>query len=203
MIIILNSLSRWSFWQLLYNIIYRAQIYCMYPYVPYRRPSLKSNKDEHAEKLSQEAYRLYRTVQSIIHTKEPDLVQHLTPCYSTLFEKNSNSSVSVWENLTSLFSIFFFVFSLLLSCFIWLAYSPWLLLFPVFVSSTPMFPSYLYRSLPKSLLLNNYSSSCTFLIVLLQYYVLTIRWFQTFSSSSTVWHFHDQYAYLYHFNSIS
>ncbi|XP_025421619.1 uncharacterized protein LOC112691549 isoform X2 [Sipha flava] len=57
-----------------------------------RRLSLKSNKEEYAEKLSLEAFRLYRTVQSIIHTKEPDLVQHLTPCYSTLFEKNSNSS---------------------------------------------------------------------------------------------------------------
>lgn len=59
-----------------------------------RRLSLKSNnREDHTEKLSQEAYRLYRTVQSIIHTKEPDLVQHLTPCYSTLFEKNSNSSI--------------------------------------------------------------------------------------------------------------
>lgn len=59
-----------------------------------RRLSLKGGKDECAEKLSLEAYRLYRTVQSIIQTKEPDLVQHLTPCYSSLFEKNSNSSVS-------------------------------------------------------------------------------------------------------------
>lgn len=63
--------------------------------VQYRRPPLKSSREEYAEKLSLEAYRLYRTVQSIIHTKEPDLVQHLTPHYSTLFEKNSNSSVSV------------------------------------------------------------------------------------------------------------
>lgn len=69
---------------------------------------MKSNKDEHAEKLSQEAYRLYRTVQSIIHTKEPDLVQHLTPCYSTLFDKNSNSSVSVQE--LNLVIFFFFTF---------------------------------------------------------------------------------------------
>lgn len=59
-----------------------------------RRLSLKSNREEYAEKLSQEAYRLYRTVQSLTHTKEPDLVQNLTPYYSTLFEKNSSSSVS-------------------------------------------------------------------------------------------------------------
>ncbi|XP_025193738.1 uncharacterized protein LOC112593531 isoform X2 [Melanaphis sacchari] len=64
-----------------------------------RRPSLKSNRGEYTEKLSLEAYRLYRTVQSIIHTKEPDLVQHLTPCYSTLFEKNSNSSLCSCDSL--------------------------------------------------------------------------------------------------------
>ncbi|XP_022167685.1 uncharacterized protein LOC111031879 isoform X2 [Myzus persicae] len=63
------------------------------------RPSLKSNRGEYTEKLSLEAYRLYRTVQSIIHTKEPDLVQHLTPCYSTLFEKNSNSSLCSCDSL--------------------------------------------------------------------------------------------------------
>ncbi|VVC39703.1 Hypothetical protein CINCED_3A009278 [Cinara cedri] len=67
--------------------------------VKHRRPPLKSGREEYTEKLSQEAYRLYRTVQSIIHTKEPDLVQHLTPCYSTLFEKNSNSSLCSCDSL--------------------------------------------------------------------------------------------------------
>ncbi|XP_050539774.1 uncharacterized protein LOC126904633 [Daktulosphaira vitifoliae] len=64
-----------------------------------RRFSLKSSREEHTEKLSLEAYRLYRTVQSIIQTKEPDLVQHLQPCYSSLFDKNSNLSTCSCDSL--------------------------------------------------------------------------------------------------------
>lgn len=81
---------------------------------------MKSNKGEYTEKLSLEAFRLYRTVQSIIHTKEPDLVQHLTPCYSTLFEKNSNSSVSAclsFENKIVLFSSIHKIIIKIINCY--------------------------------------------------------------------------------------
>jgi hypothetical protein len=85
-------------------------------FLPCRRLSLKSNKEEYAEKLSLEAFRLYRTVQSIIHTKEPDLVQHLTPCYSTLFEKNSNSSVSACWSLECNLVLFSHVRVTIINC---------------------------------------------------------------------------------------
>ncbi|XP_050421873.1 uncharacterized protein LOC126834172 [Adelges cooleyi] len=64
-----------------------------------RRPSLKSSQEEYTEKLSSEAYRLHRTVQSIIQTKEPDLVQHLQPYYNNVFDKNSNSSICSCDSL--------------------------------------------------------------------------------------------------------
>lgn len=56
------------------------------------------------EKLSQEAFRLFRTVQSLLGTREPDLAQRLTPvpgACSDIVRGDSRNSTWVCINIIS------------------------------------------------------------------------------------------------------
>ncbi|XKL60865.1 hypothetical protein PGB90_007922 [Kerria lacca] len=45
------------------------------------------------EKLSQESFRFYRTVQSLLNTREPDLIHRLTPAVSEVMIPDSNEKI--------------------------------------------------------------------------------------------------------------
>nr|XP_018914392.1 PREDICTED: uncharacterized protein LOC109042212 isoform X1 [Bemisia tabaci] len=69
-----------------------------------RRVPRHPPEDISPEKIAQEAFRLSRTIQSLLNTREPDLAQRLTPCSSDLTlpdssERRDNNSVGSCSSL--------------------------------------------------------------------------------------------------------